>query len=153
MRKSFAALTAVIFTAACANKAEDVSAAYVSPTGYQGFTCEELVTEREGLKERISVVAAEQDSKAGGDAAAVAVGAIVFLPALLFLAAGDDKSGELSRLKGEFDAVTEVAVEKDCIPAEQIAEERAQAEAAQREIEEKRKSRDLRAQAVPDQVE
>ena len=130
MRKSFAALTAVIFTAACANKAEDVNAAYVSPTGYKGFTCDELVTEREGLRERISVVALEQDNKAGGDAAAVAIGTIVFLPALLFLAAGDDKSGELSRLKGEFDAVTQVAVEKDCIPAEQVAEERAQAEAA-----------------------
>ncbi|MEL6794746.1 MAG: hypothetical protein AAFP78_14900, partial [Pseudomonadota bacterium] len=93
MRRTFAALTAVVFTAACANKAEDVSTAYVSPTGYKGFTCDELVTEREGLKERISTVALEQDEKAGGDAAAVAVGAIVFLPALLFLAAGDDKSG------------------------------------------------------------
>lgn len=141
MKKFMGVAISAAMVAGCASKSEDVSAAHVSTTGYKAFTCEELVAERETLKAKISQVAAAQDSKAGNDAAAMAVGAIVFLPALLFLAAGDDKSGELSRLKGEFDAVTIVAKDKDCISAEQLQaeeEQRIAAEAALKKRQEER---------------
>ena len=141
MNKFFAAMASLSLLAGCASKSEDVSAAHVSTTGYKAFTCEELVTERETLKAKVAEVASAQDSKAGNDAAAMAVGAIVFLPALLFLAAGDDKSGELSRLKGEFDAVTVVAKDKGCISAEQLQaeeEQRIAAEAALKKRQEER---------------
>lgn len=140
MNKFLGAAVSVALLAGCASKSQDVSAAHVSTTGYKGFTCEELVSERETLKAKIVEVAQAQDSKAGNDAAAVAVGAIVFLPVLLFLAAGDDKSGELSRLKGEFDAVTAVAKDKDCISAEQLQAEEEQRIAAEKAIEERRKA-------------
>lgn len=141
MKKNFAALAAVALLSACASSAENVSAAYVSPTGYKALTCDELLAEREGLRAKVAEVSAAQDNKAGGDAAAVAVATIVFLPAALFLAAGEDKSGELSRLKGEFDAVTTVATEKDCISAETLEAERLAAEEAQAKIDAERKAR------------
>ena len=130
MKPILAIAASAALVSACANKAEDVSAAYVSPTGYQALDCDALLAERTALQGKIVEVSAQQDDKAGGDAAAVAVAAIVFLPAALFLAAGEDRSGELSRLKGEFDAVTTVAAEKECISAEQLEEERLAAEAA-----------------------
>jgi len=68
--------------------------------GYKRFTCVELIEERELLKSKIAQIASDQDAKAGSDAAAMAVGGLLFWPALLFLAAGDDKEGELGRLKG-----------------------------------------------------
>ncbi len=140
MNKFLGAAVSASLLAGCASKSENVSAAHVSTTGYKSYTCEELVTERETLKAKILQVAQAQDSKAGSDAAAVAVGAIVFLPVLLFLAAGDDKSGELSRLKGEFDAVTAVAKDKNCISAGQLQAEEEQRIAAEKAIEERRKA-------------
>ena len=141
MKKPLTAVIAAAFLSACANSSENVSSAYVSPLAYQDNTCEELVAERNTLRQRIAQVAKDQDDKAGGDAAAVAVAAIVFLPAIAFMAAGEDKSGELARLKGEFDAVTEVAADKDCISAEQLEKERQEAEQARLAIEEERARR------------
>ena len=141
MKKIVGAAISAALVAGCASKSEDVSAAHVSTTGYKAFTCDELVAEREALKAKIGEVAAAQDTKAGNDAAAMAVGAIVFLPALLFLAAGDDKSGELSRLKGEFDAVTAVAKDKDCISAEQLQAEEEQRIAAEEALKKKQEER------------
>jgi len=119
---------------ACANKAEDVSAAQVSTIGYESLECQQLVEERDGLKTKIAEVSAEQDDKAGSDAVTVAVAAIVFLPAAVFLAAGEDRSGELSRLKGEFDAVTKVAATNECNSPTQLEEERIAAEEAQAKL-------------------
>lgn len=140
MNKFLGAAVSVALLAGCASKSADVSAAHVSTTGYKSFSCEELVAERETLKAKIIEVAQAQDSKAGNDAAAVAVGAIVFLPVLLFLAAGDDKSGELSRLKGEFDAVTAVAKEKNCISQEQLQKEEEERIAAEKELAERQEA-------------
>lgn len=142
MNKFLGAAVSVALLAGCASKSADVSAAHVSTTGYKSYACDELVAERETLKAKIIEVAEAQDSKAGNDAAAVAVGAIVFLPVLLFLAAGDDKSGELSRLKGEFDAVTAVAKDKNCISPEQLQAEEEQRIAAEKAIKERRKAQD-----------
>ncbi len=141
MKKFVSVAISAAMVAGCASKSEDVSAAHVSTTGYKAFSCEELVAERETLKAKIGQVAAAQDSKAGNDAAAMAVGAIVFLPALLFLAAGDDKSGELSRLKGEFDAVTAVAKDKDCISADQLKAEEEQRIAAEEALKKRQEER------------
>ncbi|MEL6793505.1 MAG: hypothetical protein AAFP78_08635 [Pseudomonadota bacterium] len=127
-----AAIVAAILSG-CASTSKNVSAAYVSPTPYHSWSCDELTAERGRLREKVSEVALAQDNKAGGDTVAVAAAVIIFLPAVAFLAAGEDRSPELARLKGEFDAVTEVAVEKDCISSQQVAEERAAAERAAKE--------------------
>lgn len=131
MKKTICILSAAALIAGCSSKAEDVQASHVSTVSYKRFTCVELVQEREVLKGKIIEIAEDQDAKAGSDAAAMAVGGLLFWPALLFLAAGDDKEGELGRLKGEFDAVTEVAKKKRCISDEQLQAEEEQRIAAQ----------------------
>ena len=47
-------------------------------------------------------------------------GAVVFWPVLFLLAAGDDQKEEISRLKGEYNAIKNVSVEKKCKWATQI---------------------------------
>ena len=131
MKNTICSLAAAAVLAGCSSKSEDVQASHVSTVGYKRFTCVELIEERETLKAKIVDIAADQDAKAGSDAAAMAVGGLLFWPALLFLAAGDDKEGELGRLKGEFDAVTEVATKKKCISPEQLQAEEEQRIAAQ----------------------
>lgn len=100
--------------AGCASKADDISASYVSPILYQNLTCEQLALEATNVSQRAAVAAGVQDKKAGQDAAAVAVGAVLFWPAL-FLAKGDGAgAAEVARLKGEMQAIETASVQKNC---------------------------------------
>lgn len=54
-----------------------------------------------------------QKKQADTDAVAMGVGLVLFWPALFFLA-GDDQKEELARLKGEYEALQQAAIQKDC---------------------------------------
>ena len=97
----------------CAKKAEDVRAAYVSPMRYGSYSCEQLENEMDRLSHHISEVADAQNKAHKRDVAATTVGMLVFWPALFFLASGD-KAEELSRLKGEYEAIMEAGNRKNC---------------------------------------
>ena len=59
---------------------------------------------RGGLKEQ-----------ADNDSAQMAIGLIIFWPALFFLEGGDGAdAAEFSRLKGEFEALEQVSIHKSC---------------------------------------
>jgi len=75
------------------------------------------------LVSKVDEVTGNQRRRANNDAAAFAVGMILFWPALFFMANGDQRE-ELARLKGEHDALQQSAVQKNCIvaqPAQQAA--------------------------------
>ena len=74
MKNTICSLAAAAVLAGCSSKSEDVQASHVSTVGYKRFTCVELIEERETLKAKIVDIAADQDAKAGSDAAAMAVG-------------------------------------------------------------------------------
>ena len=99
---------------ACAKKAENVAAAYVSPLAYQQFNCQQLVEEAGRVSQQATELAGVQDRKRTGDIVATTAAIIVFWPAA-FLVGGDDaQTAELARLKGEFEAIQRVSVEKGC---------------------------------------
>jgi len=114
MKKSLALITALslMFTG-CAKKAEDISAAYVSPMQYQHYSCEQLQSEMARVSAKVSEVAGIQNKAHTRDTVATTVGLVVFWPALFFLAGGD-KAEELSRLKGEYEALQQAAIKKNC---------------------------------------
>ena len=62
---------------------------------------------------KVQEVSGGQANKAAGDAVAMTVGLVIFWPALFFLATGD-RDEELARLKGEFEALEQAAIEKNC---------------------------------------
>ena len=114
MKKTLTAATVILlFFGGCAKKADEVSAAYVSPLQYQNYSCKQLQTEMARVGTKVSEVAGIQNKTANKDAAAMTVGLIVFWPALFFLAGGD-KEEELGRLKGEYEALQRAANEKEC---------------------------------------
>jgi hypothetical protein len=82
---------------------------------YQSYTCEQLAAESQRIGARVAAVTGQQQSKANSDTAAMAVGMVLFWPALFFLGSGQDKSGELSQLKGESDAIQQAAIQKSCM--------------------------------------
>ncbi len=67
------------------------------------------------------------------------VGLVIFLPALFFLI-GDDKKEEIARLKGEFDALEQAAIQKNCSIASSIQKQRVESAEAAAAAEEQAKS-------------
>lgn len=98
----------------CATRPENIAARYVSPVGYQPWTCEQLTEERRRLTGEVERVADLQRGNANADAAMLTVGLIIFWPVLIGMAATTDRREELSRLRGEYDAVDSTARAKGC---------------------------------------
>lgn len=109
---------------ACASKSDNISAAYVSPLQYQGYNCNQIRTEMSRISRRVNEVAGVQDSQASKDSVALGVGMVLFWPALFFMI-GKDKEEELSRLKGEYEALEQAAIQKDCNVVKEIEAARA----------------------------
>ncbi len=109
-----AVFAVAISIAGCASRAENISAAYVSPLQYQNYNCAQLGEEASRLASRAAQVAGVQDSKATNDAVATGVGVIIFWPALLLIKGDSTTAAELARLKGEMEAIERIAIEKKC---------------------------------------
>lgn len=131
-------LPMTIAVAACAPSSENISAQYVSPLTYQSHNCNQIRMEIQRVSRRVNEVAEVQDDHAGKDSAALGVGLVLFWPALFFMI-GEDKKEELARLKGEYEALEQVAIQKECNIVKEIeaAEEMRKERLQKKEIERK----------------
>lgn len=114
MKKLITTTAAVAMLAACAKQPEQVVAAPVSTLPYQGLSCRALAIEEAQIVEHVHTLTGAQKKKANADAAIMAVGVIVFWPALFALAAGTDQEAALSRAKGEYEAIQKAKAAKRC---------------------------------------
>lgn len=99
---------------ACADKAEQIGASYVSPMQFQSMNCQQLASEAHGTSQRAQVAFAAQDKRASNDAVAVGVGTVLFWPALFLIKGDGAHAAEVSRLKGEMQAIEAVNRSKNC---------------------------------------
>lgn len=127
---------------ACASPAKNISAAYVSPLQYQHYSCSQVGQELGRIDRKIIEISGQQDRAAAKDAIGLTVGMVLFWPAL-FLMIGGDKKEELSRLKGEHEALESVAIEKKC---ETIIAEIEETKKRQEEIDKSQKEKDRDAE-------
>ena len=127
----------ILFISGCSQKADKISPVYTSPLIYQHYSCDQIRQELLRVNSRVLEVTGQQDSAANKDAAAFAVGMILFWPALFFMVGGDKKE-ELGRLKGECEALEKCAIEKECSIVAELEDARKQKE----EYEKKKKSVD-----------
>ncbi len=132
----------VISCNGCATRPEKISAAYVSPLQYQTYSCSQIGQELVRVNRKILELTSSQQKEADKDAVALGVGLVLFWPALFFMM-GDDKKDELARLKGEYEALERLAIEKNCDIVDKLQE-------ARRQQEEYEKMRVLEAESVPD---
>lgn len=100
--------------AGCASSANQIRAAYVSPVQYQNYTCPQLGEEASRISSRVAVMSGVQDQKATSDAVATGVALVVFWPAAFFIKGDGADAAELGRLKGQFEAVEKIALQKNC---------------------------------------
>ena len=117
---------------ACAPSSDKVQAKYVSPLQYQGYSCNQIRQEMMIVSRHVSDVSGTQDHQANNDSAAMGVGLVLFWPALFFLANKDQRE-ELGRLKGEYEALEQAAVRKNCSVAKEME--------AARKMEDERKAK------------
>ncbi len=107
-------LAGTVLLSACATRPENITARYVSPTGYRAWTCPQLTEERLRLDGEVARVANLQRENANADAALLTVGLIIFWPALIGMAATTDRRDELGRMRGEYLAVETTMREQNC---------------------------------------
>ncbi|NBX66157.1 MAG: hypothetical protein EBQ96_04090 [Proteobacteria bacterium] len=119
MRKITLLVVACVLLSACAQKSDKIQAAYVSPLQYQDYSCQQIRGEISRVGRKMSEVAGVQDKTASNDAAAMGIGMVLFWPALFFIDSTDQRV-ELGRLKGEFDALEQAAIQKECAVAKEI---------------------------------
>ena len=100
--------------AGCATSSKDLSATYVSPIQYQQYDCQQLQLEGQRIQRRYVELGGRLDQAASNDKALVGVGMILFWPALFALGGTKQQEAEYSRLRGEYDAVQQAAIEKKC---------------------------------------
>jgi hypothetical protein len=121
----------------CADHTHEIQASYVSPLQFQGYSCKQISQEMGRVSRRAQEVAYSVNDNADGDSTAMAVGLILFWPSLFFIDGDTPQAQEYARLKGEFDALEQAAIEKDCgfkveeSPFVKIEEERKKQQQAQ----------------------
>ncbi len=103
-----------LLTTGCASSSSEIGAQYVSPIQYQSYTCQQIGQEAQRVSQRAAQVAGVQDEKSTNDAVAMGVGLVLFWPGLLFIKGDGTTAAELGRLKGEFEALEQASIQKNC---------------------------------------
>jgi hypothetical protein len=98
----------------CASSADKISAQYVSPLQYINYDCSQLAMEAQRISARVAQLSGIQDQKATNDAIATGVAIVVLWPAAFLVGGDDHNSAELGRLKGEFETIEQVSIQKKC---------------------------------------
>jgi hypothetical protein len=106
--------TIATFLAGCATAGKDVAATFVSPMQYSTYDCDQLRQELGRVGSRVGQLTGRLDEAASNDKAIVGVGMILFWPALFALGGTKQQEAELSRLKGEYDAIQTASTSKKC---------------------------------------
>ena len=115
IRKPIIPLGLVFFLmAGCATKSADIAPSYVSPIQYQSLSCEQLAQEARRVSSRVAQVTGQQDKKASNDESMMAIGMILFWPALFFMEGDEQSAAEVARLKGEKGAIEQASIQKNC---------------------------------------
>lgn len=99
----------------CASNPEKIQTSYVSPVQYQNYDCDQIGREMERVSLRAHELHGSLKKTANNDKAQMALGMVLFWPALFFLEGGDGPEAvEYSRLKGEREALEKAAIQKKC---------------------------------------
>ena len=107
-------LSTILPLTACAKSTSEIPAQYVSPLQYKSHSCTQVEQEMVMLSRRVSDLGAQVDKTASDDNAQMAIGMILFWPALFALDGDTPQAAEYGRLKGEFEALEKAAIQKNC---------------------------------------
>jgi len=108
-----ALLISGLLLSACAKSPDNIVASSVSPVLYQNLDCNSLNVEAHRINDRLNQLTGRQREAATQDSTLTAVSLILFWPAAFFIG-NEDHEAEISRLRGEAEAVSYAALSKNC---------------------------------------
>jgi len=103
-----------LLLAGCASASQDVTASYVSPLQYQAYSCQQIGAEAQRVSAKATELAGVQDQKRSNDAVTTGVTLVLFWPAAFLLNGNGQTAAELASLKGQFDALQQASIQKNC---------------------------------------
>jgi uncharacterized lipoprotein YajG len=133
---------ATLTLAGCATTSQNIQSTYVSPMTYDSYDCTQLSLEADRISRRVSELTGQIDKRASGDKTQTAVALILFWPALLFLGNNEAQNAELSKLKGESEALQQASITKDCSTSTVTQDQTAPAQDTYAQLEKLAKLRD-----------
>lgn len=107
-------VASIILMSGCSQKADSIKATYVSPLPYEKHSCKQLKDEVIRVNKRLAEISGQQADVANKDAVVMGVGLVIFWPALLLMAQGEDQKAEIGNLKGQYNTLRDVAAKKNC---------------------------------------
>ncbi len=111
-----APLVALISITGCATSPDKIQTAYVSPVLYKNYSCDQLASESTRVSHRTNELYSSLKKEADNDTAQMAVGMILFWPALFFLEGGDGpEAAEYAELRGKNRALEDASIQKSCV--------------------------------------
>lgn len=125
------AAAVALTVAGCATPPDRVQPAYVDPMQYRDYSCDQMARSMSNRSRRIADLHGRMQKEATGDAIGVGVSIALFWPAafLVGIDNNDAQESEYRRLTGEYRALEEQAVLKDCDVSVRSPEQRIQGEA------------------------
>ena len=114
-QKVIAILSIFVFLNACAKSSKDIVGTYVSPLQYADYACPQIKSEMIRVSSKVKELTGKIDTNSENDKMITGAGIILFWPALFFLGGTKEQEAEYARLKGEYEALDRVAVQKNCI--------------------------------------
>jgi hypothetical protein len=114
-KKIILTVTIASIVGGCATAGKDVASTYVSPMQFSNYDCDQLRQEMLRTQGRANQLSGRLDEAANNDKAILIGGGLLFWPALFALGGTKQQEAELSRLKGEYDALQSASTMKKCI--------------------------------------
>ena len=114
MKKICSAVVIGSLIAGCATSSKNVSTTYVSPLQYKDYSCSQITMEMMRMSSRVNELGGRLDQAASNDAAITGVGIILFWPILFALGGTKQQEAEYARMKGEYEALSQLAMHKNC---------------------------------------
>ncbi len=114
MKKTILSFVIVSILSACSTASKDISPSYISPLQYKDYSCDQLTAEMQRISTRVTELGGRLDQAASNDKAITGVGLILFWPALFALGGTKQQEADYARLRGEYDAINQAAIQKDC---------------------------------------
>lgn len=84
------------------------------PLQYKDYSCEQLTAEMTRVSTRVSQIGGRLDEAASHDKAIAGVGIVLFWPALFALGGTKQQEADYARLRGEYDAINQAAIQINC---------------------------------------
>lgn len=113
-------LAASIALGGCATSSANIAASYATPLQYQSYDCTQLTRESQRIHGRVNQLAGRLDEAANNDKVLMGVGLVLFWPALFALGGTKQQEADFARLKGEYDAIGQAMIAKNCNPGAPI---------------------------------